>query len=154
MTTPTDGSASPAFTRRSPGWTDSPASGSCGRFSGRDRSVRSSVRPRDGQASPVPHRLSRLGLEFRFQRLEAFPLEQDQTILVVAMPDHQDDIVVQVSFDQRLGQKCRDVTRRFHVHLVAEDLEAYTAVERNRIETFIEEYERKAETGSDMDIAT
>jgi uncharacterized protein YaaN involved in tellurite resistance len=34
-----------------------------------------------------------------------------------------------------------------------EDLEAYAASERERIETFITEYERKAEAGTDMDIA-
>jgi putative cell wall-binding protein len=34
-----------------------------------------------------------------------------------------------------------------------DDLEAYAESERERIETFIADYERKAEAGSDMDIA-
>jgi predicted nuclease with TOPRIM domain len=34
-----------------------------------------------------------------------------------------------------------------------DDLEADVEVERERIETFISEYERKAEAGTDMDIA-
>jgi putative cell wall-binding protein len=34
-----------------------------------------------------------------------------------------------------------------------DDLEAYAEAERERIEAFIAEYERKAEAGTDMDIA-
>jgi len=34
-----------------------------------------------------------------------------------------------------------------------ENLEEYAQAERERIESFIEEYERKADAGSDMDIA-
>jgi chromosome segregation ATPase len=34
-----------------------------------------------------------------------------------------------------------------------DDLEAYAEAERERIETFIADYERKSEAGSDMDIA-
>lgn len=34
-----------------------------------------------------------------------------------------------------------------------DDLEAYAEAERERIETFIADYKRKAEAGSDMDIA-
>ena len=34
-----------------------------------------------------------------------------------------------------------------------ENLDEYAQAERERIESFIEEYERKAEAGSDMDIA-
>jgi len=43
--------------------------------------------------------------------------------------------------------------RREETQQELEDLEAYAESERERIEMFIAEYERKAETGSDMDIA-
>ncbi|MHC3438951.1 helicase-related protein [Natrialbaceae archaeon A-gly3] len=43
--------------------------------------------------------------------------------------------------------------RRQETQQELDDLEAYAAAERDRIETFIEEYERKAEAGSDMNIA-
>jgi len=47
-----------------------------------------------------------------------------------------------------LSERRREETRR-----ELDDLEAYAEAERERIEQFIEEYERKAEAGSDMDIA-
>jgi Superfamily II DNA/RNA helicases, SNF2 family len=43
--------------------------------------------------------------------------------------------------------------RKEEIEQELEDLEAYAASERERIETFITEYERKAEAGTDMDIA-
>jgi len=43
--------------------------------------------------------------------------------------------------------------RREETQQELEDLEAYAESERERIETFIAEYERKAEAGTDMDIA-
>ena len=43
--------------------------------------------------------------------------------------------------------------RREETQRELDDLEAYADAERERIEEFIEEYERKAEAGSDMDIA-
>jgi hypothetical protein len=43
--------------------------------------------------------------------------------------------------------------RREETQQELEDLEAYAASERERIESFIADYERKAEAGTDMDIA-
>jgi hypothetical protein len=43
--------------------------------------------------------------------------------------------------------------RREETQEELDDLEAYAEAERERIEKFISEYERKAEAGSDMDIA-
>jgi DNA-binding transcriptional regulator YbjK len=43
--------------------------------------------------------------------------------------------------------------RRAETQEELEDLEAYAESERERIETFITDYERKAEAGTDMDIA-
>ena len=43
--------------------------------------------------------------------------------------------------------------RREETQQELEDLEAYAESERERIETFIADYERKAEAGTDMDIA-
>jgi uncharacterized protein (DUF2384 family) len=43
--------------------------------------------------------------------------------------------------------------RREETQQELDDLEAYAEAERERIETFIADYERKAEAGSDMDIA-
>lgn len=43
--------------------------------------------------------------------------------------------------------------RRAETQQELDDLEEYAAAERGRIEEFIAEYERKAATGSDIDIA-
>lgn len=52
------------------------------------------------------------------------------------------------SLRDELRERRREETRQ-----ELEDLEAYAEAERDRIETFIADYERKAKTGSDMDIA-
>ncbi|MFC7074184.1 helicase-related protein [Halovenus rubra] len=56
---------------------------------------------------------------------------------------------------QRVESRRDDLQKRRHEETQQEldDLEAYAESERERIETFIAEYERKAEAGSDMDIA-
>jgi putative cell wall-binding protein len=58
-------------------------------------------------------------------------------------------VSVQVTeIKNQLQEKRHDETAR-----ELENLEEYAQSERERIESFIEEYERKAEAGSDMDIA-
>jgi len=52
------------------------------------------------------------------------------------------------SLRERLYERRRDETQQ-----ELDDLEEYAESERQRIEEFIEDYERKAETGSNMDIA-
>jgi hypothetical protein len=52
----------------------------------------------------------------------------------------------------RLNDQPAEVIKTYAVGDL-EDLEAYATSERERIETFMTEYERKAEAGTDMDIA-
>ena len=56
---------------------------------------------------------------------------------------------------QRVDSRRNELQRRRKEETQQEldDLEAYAEAERERIETFIAEYERKAEAGTDMDIA-
>jgi DNA-binding transcriptional regulator YbjK len=56
---------------------------------------------------------------------------------------------------QRVESRRNELQRRRKEETQQEldDLEAYAEAERERIETFITEYERKAEAGTDMDIA-
>jgi hypothetical protein len=56
---------------------------------------------------------------------------------------------------QRVGSRRDELHERRRVETQQEldDLESYAEAERERIETFIAEYERKAEAGTDMDIS-
>ncbi len=56
---------------------------------------------------------------------------------------------------QRVDSLKAELSQRRHTETQQEldDLEAYAAAERERIETFIKDYERKAEAGTNMDIA-
>ncbi|MFW5924208.1 MAG: helicase, partial [archaeon] len=77
-------------------------------------------------------------------RLQSLIQKQDQ---LRAAADHYISQQVE-SLRETLTERRRRETQR-----EIDDLADYAEAERQRIEQFIEDYERKAETGSDMDIA-
>jgi len=66
---------------------------------------------------------------------------------------------IRTSADRYISQRVESLRdelqqrRREETQQELDDLEAYAEAERERIETFIADYERKAEAGTDMDIA-
>ncbi|MCD2205109.1 hypothetical protein LPA46_17445 [Halobacterium sp. KA-6] len=61
--------------------------------------------------------------DFRFQGLGALPAEENERILVVAMPNHDENVVVRVVLEKFSGLERRDVTACFDVNSVVEHLE-------------------------------
>jgi len=66
---------------------------------------------------------------------------------------------IRTSADRYISQRVESLRdelqqrRREETQQELDDLKAYAEAERERIETFIADYERKAEAGTDMDIA-
>ncbi len=76
---------------------------------------------------------------------------------VRALLENQEQL--RTAADRYISQRVEDLRaelserRREETQRELDNLEAYAEAERERIEQFIEDYERKAEAGSDMDIA-
>jgi len=67
-----------------------------------------------------------LGFEFRFEGLDTLPSEENETIFVVPVPDHSDDIALGVVLKESCRLERREVSGSLHIHLVAEYFEVVT----------------------------